>query len=276
MASMTRSGKSAVAQTADSEIAAGALRVGAALRQAREERGLTLAEVERTIRFAARQLLAVEEGRTGDLPPHPYARGLVVAYATLLGLDAEAAAQEWGRPPGENREGRRSLFRVPLRTRSSWRDWAVPMACAGGTLIAIGLGPVLRPAPAELPEPPPSRQAEQRPVPQPAVEDRNETPAEETPAGLDLGVTLRAEGATWIEVAADGEETRRQELEPGQLLELRARKRLGLALGDAGVVRIAVNGRELGFIGDKGEVRKGIVFEASPKTAVPRDGAAGQ
>jgi hypothetical protein len=38
-------------------------------------------------------------------------------------------------------------------------------------------------------------------------------------------------------------------------------------------VRIGVNGRELGFIGEKGESRRGIVFEAPPRSASPRDGA---
>jgi transcriptional regulator with XRE-family HTH domain len=254
-------------------VATGPARVGAALRQAREARRLTLEEVERSTRFTARQLRAVEEGGGPDLPPQPYTRGAVVAYAALLGLDGEAAAREWGRGLAEHEGGRRSIFRVPVRSRSSWRDWAVPLACACGTAAYLAFGPAFRPPSAELPELPLGRRAEPPSEPQPAPEVSGEPPAGVAPAGLGFPVTLRSEGSTWIEVAVDGAEPRRQDLLPGQLLELRARQRLGLALGDAGLVRIAVNGRELGFIGEKGEIRRGIVFEAPPGSASPRDGA---
>ena len=266
---MARQGSGSAASAGNPAPVAGARRVGAALRRAREERGLTLEEVERTIRFTSRQVLAVEEGRTGDLPPQPYARGLVVAYAAFLGLDAEAAAQEWGRASWEGGDERRSLFRAPVRARSNWRDWAVPAACACATAVFVLLGTVFRPTPAELPEPPPARRVEQLPEPAPAPEDADE-PRQVAAAGLDLGVLLRSEGSTWVEVSADGEEPRRQQLGPGQSLEVQAHKRLGLALGDAGAVRITVNGRELGFIGDRGETRRGIVFEAPAKRAAPK------
>ena len=250
----------------------GPRRVGAALREAREKRRLTLEDVERSTRFTARQLRAVEEGGGPDLPPQPYTRGAVVAYASLLGLDGEAAAREWGHGSAEDDGGRRSIFRVPVRSRSSWRDWALPLACVCGTAAYLALGPAFRPPSVELPEPPQGRRAEPPSEPQPAPEVSVDPPAGLAPAGLDFPVALRSEGSSWVEVSVDGAEPRRQELRPGQLLELRARQRLELALGDAGLVRIAVNGRELGFIGGKGETRRGIVFEAPPGSASPRDG----
>jgi hypothetical protein len=85
-----------------------------------------------------------------------------------------------------------------------------------------------------------------------------------------VAVELRSEGSTWVDVAADDGEQRRQELRPGQNLSLQARRRLALALGDAGAVRVSVNGRDLGFIGDRGEIRVGIVFEAPPVAAAAK------
>jgi hypothetical protein len=55
---------------------------------------------------------------------------------------------------------------------------------------------------------------------------------------------------------------RRYDLGPGELLELAARERLTVSLGDAGVVRVRVGERELGFVGDKGETRTGMTFVA--------------
>lgn len=254
--------------------APGAQRVGAALRQAREERGLSLDEVGNAIRFPARMVLAVEEGRLGELPPHPFARGLVVAYASHLGLDAARAAREWGRPGGEGDAGRRSLFRVPVRPRSSWRDWAVPGACAIAAALSMVVGTAINPPPVVAPDGGIPRAAPASPPDAPAEPEAVVPAAPE--AGPEAGgvvVTLRSEAATWVEVAADDEAPRRQELPPGGILHLGAGRRLGLTLGDAGTVRVTVNGRELGFIGDPGEVRRGIVFEA-PSPSARRGGGA--
>jgi transcriptional regulator with XRE-family HTH domain len=252
--------------------ATGILRVGAALRQERERRGLALGDVARATRFTVRQVLAVEEGRLADLPPHPYARGLVTAYASLLGLDPEATAREWGQVTGGGAAARRSVFRVPAHARSSWRDWAVPIACAAATVAYLALAPAPGPAPEPglVPPPAPTQPAAEAPQPE---QDAEVAPAPEPTAPQDapgVAVELRSEGATWVDVAADGGEQRRQELRPGQNLSLQARRRLALALGDAGAVRISVNGRDLGFIGDKGELKAGIVFDAPPATAATK------
>ena len=48
----------------------------------------------------------------------------------------------------------------------------------------------------------------------------------------------------------------------GETKELTAAGKLVLSLGNAGVVRLTYNGRVLGFIGQKGEVKRGLVFTA--------------
>lgn len=276
MPPMIRQGGGEAARAGAGDPAAGPLRVGAALRQERERRGLALEEVARATRFTARQVLAVEDGRVADLPPNPYARGLVTAYASLLGLDAEAVAREWGQVSGEGAAAARSVFRVPPRARPSWRDWAVPIVCAGVALAYLALAPGTGPTPEPIPDQPPApaQTAAETPPPE---QDAEVTPAPEPAAPLDapgVAVELRSEGSTWVDVAADDGEERRQELRPGQNLSLQARRRLALALGDAGAVRVSVNGRDLGFIGDRGEVRSGIVFEAPPATAAAKGRAA--
>ena len=83
-------------------------------------------------------------------------------------------------------------------------------------------------------------------------------------------VMLRCEGTTWAEATPDGGQQRRYELGPGQNLVITAREKLSLSLGDAGVLRLRVNERELGFIGDKGEMKIGLSFTAAkPPPAGP-------
>jgi cytoskeleton protein RodZ len=69
---------------------AGALAgVGEELAQARAALGLSLSDVARQLKFATRQIEALEQGRYEELPTGTFARGMVRAYARLLKLDAE-------------------------------------------------------------------------------------------------------------------------------------------------------------------------------------------
>ena len=64
--------------------------VGAELAGARAALGLSIADVAQQLKFAARQIEAMEQGRFEDLPSGTFARGMVRSYARLLKLDAES------------------------------------------------------------------------------------------------------------------------------------------------------------------------------------------
>jgi cytoskeleton protein RodZ len=75
--------------------------VGGELASAREARGLTLAEVAQSLKFAPRQLEALEQERFSELPGGTFVRGMVRSYARLLKLDAEALVARLGGGPAE-------------------------------------------------------------------------------------------------------------------------------------------------------------------------------
>lgn len=61
--------------------------VGAELARARQAAGLAIGDVAQQLKFAPRQIEALEQGRFSDLPPGMFARGMVRAYARLVRLD---------------------------------------------------------------------------------------------------------------------------------------------------------------------------------------------
>jgi len=63
--------------------------IGARLKAAREERGLSVSEVAQSLKFAPRQLEALEQDRFELLPGGTFVRGMVRSYARLLKLDPE-------------------------------------------------------------------------------------------------------------------------------------------------------------------------------------------
>jgi len=70
--------------------------VGAVLARAREAAGLSQEEAAGDLRFATRQLDALERGEWGRLPGGAAVRSMVRNYARLLGLDAEALVARVG------------------------------------------------------------------------------------------------------------------------------------------------------------------------------------
>jgi cytoskeleton protein RodZ len=63
--------------------------VGQELAAAREARGLALTDVAQSLKFAPRQLEALEQERFEALPGATFAKGMVRSYARLLKLDPE-------------------------------------------------------------------------------------------------------------------------------------------------------------------------------------------
>ncbi|HSM98787.1 MAG TPA: RodZ domain-containing protein [Gallionella sp.] len=63
--------------------------LGGMLRQAREHLGLSVADVAAQIKFAPRQIEALEADDFGNLPEAAFLRGFVRSYAKILHLDAQ-------------------------------------------------------------------------------------------------------------------------------------------------------------------------------------------
>lgn len=98
-----------------------------------------------------------------------------------------------------------------------------------------------------------------------ATPTSTETPTPVAP----IEVTLIAEGRSWVEVVADGERVFRGFMVQGDEETFYADERLQVHLGDAGVVRVVVNGEDLGYLGGAGEVvHKEFLVEGAP-TSTP-------
>jgi len=82
--------------TAGAPPAASVEPVGALLARAREAAGLGPEEAARKLKFAPRQLDALERGEWGRLPGGAAVRAMVRSYARLLGLDADALVARVG------------------------------------------------------------------------------------------------------------------------------------------------------------------------------------
>jgi cytoskeleton protein RodZ len=104
--------------------------IGESLRQARQDAGIGLDEVERTIRIRGRYLAALENEEWGVLPGEAYVRGFLHTYGDYLGLDGAALVDEYDRL-GYSREAEHPMetpFEAPRPVGSGpWWRRAVPI-----------------------------------------------------------------------------------------------------------------------------------------------------
>ncbi|WP_293872565.1 MULTISPECIES: helix-turn-helix domain-containing protein [unclassified Sphingomonas] len=117
-------------------------RPGERLREARESRGLSLAEVAARTRVPQRHLEALEAGDYAALPSPTYAMGFSKAYARAVGIDEVVIAQEVRRDL--DRLGPRRPEYVPYETADPARVPSRGVAILGvgvalAVLILVGL-----------------------------------------------------------------------------------------------------------------------------------------
>src|SRR3954447_1201551 len=113
----------------------------------------------------------------------------------------------------------------------------------------------------------------------PAVSARPAPPSNsaDRPANGPVHLQVTAEEPVWMLARADGKFLFSGTLEPNQSREVDANEMLTLRLGNAGGVAITLNGKSVGPVGPKGQVREvqftsgGFQIVAAPKPSLPED-----
>lgn len=253
-----------------------AIDVGSELRTAREAKGLSIATLAQRIRVQPRTLSAIELNDLSSLPPRPFGRGFVRAYAEEVDLDPDRTVQSFfaqfpaaTTPPPAQR----------LRVESDYSAIGTPTPLSGlGTAAAILLvvvtaavvlgrraepaaeqnavgttGPATPAAPAAAVDATPA--AASAPAPAPAA----------APAAP-LQVTFTVVRECWVSAAADGQRTLYRTLQPKESHTLTASRAIALRFGDAGAVTWTVNGRQGSPLGPDGAIRNLVITPENAAT----------
>lgn len=241
--------------------------LGETLREARDAMGLSLAQVEEATRIRTIYLHALEEEDHGRLPPPVYVRGFLKNYAQYLGLDPQHILSLY--QPAEVRAPTASapmMLDEPLEPLNLRRWWPVGVIVLIVTLAAVAWWaypryanrlPLLRTTPTPTTTPVPSSPTPEPPTATPLPTQtplRSPTPG---PTPVTAAVELILEIVTdraWILVEVDGQMAYTGILEAGTTDAWTANERIAMSCGNAGAVRVTVNGEALGFLGEMGQV----------------------
>lgn len=255
--------------------------VGEFFKRVRETKGLTIDEVAAKTRINPDFLKMLEIGNYSMLPDQVFAKGFVRSYASSLGLDKDDAIRRFVESAGTFYEKQIRIERLRLRqvedNRRKNDSRKVVLSAIGVALLAMVLlftqeqlplvkdHPLIKqqpPKPFSSAAPPEANtlqtQSEQVEVPGPAVG----LPRQAGSAGREpLELTLEALELSWVVVEADGRSPHEALLRPGERVTWTASDQFVLTLGNAGGVRVELNGVPQGPFGASGVVARGIVLK---------------
>lgn len=247
---------------------------GDELRRERQIRGISLEEISSATKISVRLLTALERGDIRQLPAPAFTRGFIRAYSRHLGIDPD----DWVNAYLADLSGEPKEAPSAKRPRPRSRFWRGRRGTAGmmvfgvtGVLLILGFiaNPQRRDRDHSASTIVPPRAApvafknvalsnEPTPIIEPAVS------SEPGPAGANISLILEFDQDSFAKIEADGLTVLNGLVRRGETRRLSARGGFRVTLGNAGGVRVSVDGHALDPLGATGEVIRDVALPSAP------------
>jgi cytoskeletal protein RodZ len=243
------------------------------LKEARQNKEVSLEEVEEELKIRRKYLQALEEEDFSSMPPEVYVKGFLRNYAIYLGLDPEEVRDLYykGRPVEKGRKpdflgaetGPRSFPMDMSLTQT--RLLAFPFLVIALALLAavlLGLWAFQKYLPLSAKTTPTSEAAVTTREPRPTFTPTSVvTPTTPTPIGTPtpkvytgVDVELVMLERAWLQVHVDGEKVFEGVFDEGTTITWSGEESVAVRCNNAGGVEVILNGQELGPLGKRGQV----------------------
>lgn len=282
--------------------------VGEKLRRERLQRGLDIAAVARLTRINQRYLEAIEPGKTEDLPSGFFHRSFVRQYASAMGLDVaeiegelerareaeaptlDAALEQTSYAPkladpivaegnqrGKGRIGGYVALLVAVLVGCSafyswWRRLEMPTIARQAETHAEEPSEASRQKPREQTESSAVKPAQDAQAPAGGSVTLTEVSSPRLPqVSPDDKVVIKiaATEETWLAITADGKTIFSGLLQPTQEIVLGGKERAFIRVGNAGGLAVSGNGKAIGPVGARGQVRNVLLTPESYRITGP-------
>lgn len=239
--------------------------IGSILRTKREEKGISLEEVANTLCLRKSLIQAIESGTRDSLPHEVYVRSYLKEYANLLNINEQILPKlvEDNNTTGQEMKTENSqTIEEPIRRSAKFSFVHLPRKAIVYPAIVLVLtgfyvmerinrGPgSVPPAKVETTAGAPSQS-------QTTIENVVATeyqPAQPLSEGKKLMITCNER--TWVSVVIDDAEKKEFMLNAQDMIILNAKERFDLLIGNAGGVKLILNGKDTEFSGKSGEVKR--------------------
>ena len=247
--------------------------IGAELRAAREAKGLSLGSLAQRTRVQPRTLAAIEINDIAAIPPRPFGRGFVRAYAQEVSLDPEQTVQNYfsqfpaTQEPAAQAPRLRSRPEPDIEPPSHWAGLGtaiVILMAVVGVAVAVGRrNDAATTATARVDSVNPAvvgtsgggAAADRGGPAAPPAAVTAAIQAAAQPAAPPLRLSFAVTRECWVAATADGERTIYRIVQPGEKLTVDAKREIDARFGDAGAVAWTINGKPGATLGAAGAVR---------------------
>ncbi|MFY9140384.1 MAG: RodZ domain-containing protein [Thermacetogeniaceae bacterium] len=230
------------------------MKIGELLRAERENKGLSLFDVEEKTKIRAKYLQALEEENFEEIPGEAYRIGFLRNYALFLELDPEPLLYQYRAQHKRNElDSLHSLIEQQRRAKTGEaKSESFGRTKLGYALIAIIIFTAAFLYFSSLNGENPPIQEQNPPV---AEEEQKEPEQAEAPPQPEI-ITLEIVGKQqcWTEVRVDGTVQFSGHIYPGDTKSFEAEDSIQLTLGNAGGVDLIYNGKKEPPPGKAGEV----------------------
>ncbi|WJV45791.1 helix-turn-helix domain-containing protein [Streptomyces flavofungini] len=253
--------------------------IGHVLRQARVDAGLTVDEISTTTRVRIPIVHAIEQDDFSRCGGDVYARGHIRTLARAVGIDPAPLVAQYdvghgGRPPAPTPAA--PLFEAErIRSEPRRPNWTAAMVAAIVAVIAfVGytafsggedgdegqqIAEGSTPSKPEAPKPSASKPAD--PKPDPSDSAVAGVPRDKVTVKVDA-----ADGRSWISVKDhNGRQLFDGLLKQGQTKTFQDKQKIDLVLGDAGAIKLFVNGKPVDNEFEPGQVERLTYTKGDPE-----------
>ena len=243
--------------------------IGATLRNAREALGHSVEEASWRTRIRPEYLRALEDERFDVCGHLAHGRAHLHSYARFLGLDAQALVRDYVErvEHAEPSSIEQLHERVKEERKPQKPNWIIAAMVAALVLIGAsvagwvrGPGPRTSPIANTLPKLPASSQ------PSTQASTQASAPAV-APAASGVTLVIVAETRAWVKASSDGLLLFEGILAAGESKTFTGAEAIDLTVGNAGAVRLILNGRDLGAPGASGQVYRARLGPQGPLPA---------
>ena len=220
--------------------------IGATLRSARNVMGVSIEEAAWRTRIRPDYLRALEDERFGEIGL-AFARGHLSSYARFLCLDANEIVRDFVRQYEHSEPS--PIERLNEQHKEAKRppkpNWIIAGIVAAAVLIAASvLGVVRGPGPRAAPT------GQRNALPTlPATAPSATAPAAVAPNAPPITFVVVVDGRVWMRIESDGTVVFEGTLPAGASKTFTGREVMDVVFGNAGAVRVILNGRDLGAPG---------------------------
>lgn len=216
--------------------------VGEILKKRREELGMDLREISETLKIKYAYLKALEEDDLKNLPAEVYVKAYLNSYARSMDIDPEEILTTYNLQVSPPQPEKRTFQNAapPPKKNTHLKYFLIPSLIL---CLAIALA---------------SMQFKRAPAPQPPAIIPVEPARKNLPeqANAHHVLEIKAHDPTWLQVVSDKTQSQELMMRPGESVTWHAKNSFSLKIGNAGGIKVFFDGKDIGKLGEKGQVIK--------------------